>query len=44
VRPTVEEVQAFATYMSKDNKQDDSSAGEGMNGEELIKRTFLGVN
>ncbi len=30
--------------MSKDNKQDDSSAGEGMNGEELIKRTFLGVN
>jgi transcription elongation factor SPT5 len=41
VRPTIEEVQNFATYISKNVDKDDPSE---ITGEELIKRTFLSAN
>lgn len=42
VRPTIEEVQNFATYLNKNGDQDEDP--NEITGDELIKRTFLSAN
>lgn len=43
VRPTIEEVQSFATYINKYQQEDDKHDNE-ITGDELIRKTFLQGN